>query len=125
VGWVVALALAVSSKPIADIKNFQPSQHNIPNTSSNYVLTTIVKDGNEQDLRRRLRVGESVLLRRESDDQWEVLSEQDKLGYIDNEAARVVTFRSDAIGSPKAKVTRIDLDQRNTRFLVDLEISFT
>ena len=123
IGWVGALAWAFAGRAqvTAPLTAQLPVNH-LANT--NRVLTTIVKTHEGLDLRDRLHVGEPVLLRPEADDRWMVLSEQERLGCVEGEAAKAISFRSAAIGMPRGKITRIDLDSRRAEFLIDLEIGF-
>jgi hypothetical protein len=118
VGWVVALAWALSART----NNTQQSLSN--NRASkvaqtNRVLTTITPvDMQTRQHWGNLSKSQPILLKREKDERWAVLSEGGVLGYLDNDASRVVSFRSEAIGKPRGKIIRVDPD------MVDLEITF-
>ena len=118
VGWVAALAwaLAPNNSPAAatERRPLFEVRRSIP-APSNRVLTTIRRapEGVETNLRK----GEVVVLRR-LDDRWAVFTEAGLLGYLDEEAAKVVDFRADAFGKPSAKITIADEGG------IDLEIAF-
>ena len=122
VGWVVALVWSLSSVGTGN-RSERLSTIGTAEGVASRVLTTVIRDPNiSEGAWEGLLIGQSVLLKRSSDNRWMAASEAGILGHLDADAARVVEFRSQTIGNPKARV--IDLGAIPRGRIADSEIRF-
>lgn len=121
VGWVVALVWSLTATPRWAYIG-APSQGGDPR--SDRVLTTLFHEPEFADQPwKALLQDQALLLKKSAEEKWSVASELGVLGFLDSDTAKVVRFRSEAIGPPRCRVMK--LDWSGGRRIVDIEITFT
>lgn len=120
VGWVVALVWSLTATP--RWLSAGPLSRSA-DTRSDRVLTTLFHEPEFSDQPwKALQPDQALLLKKSGDEKWSVATEIGALGFLGVDAARVVTFRSEAIGQPRCRVMK--LDWSDGRRIADVEITF-
>jgi hypothetical protein len=120
VGWVVALVWSLTATP-RWAGAISLSQSAGPRADR--VLTTLFHEPEFSDQAwKALQIDQALLLKKSEEEKWSVAMEIGALGFLDVDASRVVSFRSEAIGQPRCRVMK--LDWSGGRRIVDVEITF-
>jgi hypothetical protein len=120
VGWVIALVWSLTAAPRWASAG-QLSQSGDPRADR--VLATLLHEPEFSDQPwKALQLDQALLLKKSGEEKWSVATEIGALGFLDADSARVVSFRSEAIGLPRCRVMRLDwLEGART---ADIEITF-